>query len=50
MESVLTLLVTVLQIALVAFLLWGASLCLPELLGRPRAPRPAAETKDVEFA
>jgi hypothetical protein len=50
METVINVLVTVVQIAAFAFLLWGACLCLRELLERPRARPQAAEIKEVALA
>jgi hypothetical protein len=50
MELVINVIVTVVQIAAFAFLLWGASLCLRDLLARPRARARSGEVKDVAMA
>jgi hypothetical protein len=50
MNLVIDVLVSVIQVALFAFLLWGASLCLRDLLARPRAPQQASDMPEVAMA
>ena len=49
MRPIVDVLVTLLQVGLFAFLLWGASLCLRDLLGRPREMRDVASAQQAGF-
>ena len=50
MQLAIDVLVTLVQIALFTFLLWGASLSLRALLSRPHAPRQARDMREVASA